>query len=171
MLPASIPSIRALNDFHSQVRDISASQSVQATEFRNARRILLQKVKEAQELKALTSIRAGYYLKLSSSNASDFIKLPFMNQRNLHVCERIVELQNVGAWRSDIPKCLKEVYSHRRELPEILAPLTNADFGDSLAYLPPSIKPREFFACSTIPSLFGYCWTVELQFAFIQFIG
>jgi hypothetical protein len=170
-ISATIPSVRELNDFHSQVKDIAAFSSFQAAEIRNARKTLLQKSREAHDLRALAAIRSGYYLKVSLSNVTDFIKLPFMTSKSVQVADRLVEIQGLGSYRSDIPKLLKEIYAHRRELPQILASVTIADLGDSQPYVPAGLTPREFFACSTIPALFGHSWSVDLKRPFLDFLG
>ena len=166
-----IPCVREMNDFHKEVKEISAFGSYQNTALKNARRLLLDKVKHSQEMRCLTSLRYGYYMKMSAFNVTQFANLPFMLPDGIEVSERLVDLSScLGSARGDITKLIKEIYAKRDELPDIFAKITTDDLGDEPAFLPEGAKAREFLAYSTFPAMFGHCWTVELQRAFIEFI-
>lgn len=165
-----IPTNRQLPDFHKEVKEITAQVMNQNSTLKEGRRRLLSKVKEIQEKRALTSIRSGYFLRMTSSNVQTFIQLPFMRPDGISISERLVEMSGIGTIRADINRFLKEIYNNREELPEILANLPPAIFNEQLSFLPAGVKPKEFFACSTIPSIFGHHWTVELRVGFINFL-
>ena len=165
-----IPCVREMNDFHREVKEISAFGTYQNNALKNARKLLLQKVKQSQEMRCLTSLRYGYYMKMSAFNVTQFANLPFMLPEGIDVSERLVEMSGLGSQRSDITRLIKEIYAKRDELPDVFAQITTDDLGDEPPFLPEGAKAREFLAYSTFPALFGHCWTVELQRAFIQFI-
>ncbi|OHT06663.1 hypothetical protein TRFO_25191 [Tritrichomonas foetus] len=165
-----IPCIRGLNDYHAQVKEISAYADFHAGELRVNRKDLLNAVKLAQELRCFTSIRTCYFLKLTSSNVKDIAQLPFMKPNGYQISDRLVEMAGIGSVRSSINKFLKTVFANRFDLPGLLANFDFNSFPESVPYLPEGIKPGDFFACSTIPSLFGHFWTVELKKNFIDFI-
>lgn len=170
MTATQIPADRQLPEFHSEVKEITAQVSNQSDTLRNNRKALLQKIKEIQEIRALTSIRSGYFLRMTPNNVQDFSQLPFMKPDGISISERLVEMSGIGTIRADINRFLKEIYVNRNKLPEILANLPPNCFPDSLPFLPAGVRPKDFFACSTIPAIFGHHWTVELRLSFINFL-
>ena len=158
---------------HEQVKDISVTENFQAEEIKNGRKQLLNKMKKVQEMRSMASIRSGFFLKLNSSNAQMVSKLPFMDNSQLHVSERIVEVAGVSTIRTQVGRLLKEVLNEREELPQFFAKL---DFkGEHLmpeikSYLPPVITMKEFFACCTVPALFGFYFTTELHESYLKFL-
>ncbi|KAH0784976.1 hypothetical protein GPJ56_010922 [Histomonas meleagridis] len=170
MKSTPIPIKRELVDFHRQAKEVGATTTLKNHELTNLRKKLLNKVKSLQEIRCLTSLRTGYFLKLSSSNVQSTSQLPFMKPNGFKIAERLVELSGISSYRSNITKLLKELYTQLDKLPEKLALLNFDNFPDNPPYLPAGVKAREFFVCSTVPALFGYNWAVELRESFLSFI-
>ena len=165
-----IPCVRELNDYHAQVKDISAYADFHAGELRVNRRDLLAAVKQAQELQCFTSIQMCYYLKLTPSNVRDISQLPFMKPNGCSVSDRLVEMARIGSTRSSINKFLKTLFGSHDDLPAIFASIDINRFPETVPYLPSIMKPRDFFTCSSIPAIFGHFWSRELQQSYIQFL-
>ena len=166
----NIPCVRELNDYHAQVKDISAYSDFHANELRVNRRDLLNSVKKAQELRCFTSLRTCYFLKLTPANAPNIAKLPFMRPNGCSISDRLVEMSGIGSVRSSINKFIKTVFSNKEDLTASLATLDFNSFPETVPYLPEGIKSKDFFACSTVPALFGHFWTTELKENFLKFI-
>jgi hypothetical protein len=165
-----IPSIRVLNDFHGEVKHITADCNFQSVELRNTRRLFLSKTKEVQDMRGVLSLASQYYTKTNSSPLTEISQLPIIQSHSLHAVDRLMEISSLSSSvRSDISKFLKQLYAQTKKLPEIFACIS--DVNESPPYLPASLRIRDFLSCSTIPALFGYYWTVELQLAFIQFVS
>lgn len=166
----AIPCVRELNDYHAQVKNISASSSYHNAKLQVSRKELMSLVKSVQELHCFNTLRNCYYLKLTPVTASSIAALPFMKPGNLPVADRLVEMSNIGSIRSSINRFVKNVFNRRDELADLLITLDFNNFPKSVPYLPSYITPLDFFASSTIPSIFGHFWTVEFQENFIQFV-
>ena len=80
----SNPEKMTMNHLHRIVKDLSVKENFQEAQIRENRKQLLNKIKRVQELRCLSSIRSGYFLKMNSSNVSIISQLPFMNQNNFH---------------------------------------------------------------------------------------
>jgi hypothetical protein len=170
MSASAIPSVRVLNDFHAEVKHITANCNFHASELRNARRLFIAKTKELQDLRGVVSLISHYYSKTTPATLSEICQVPVVQSHTIHACERLLEITSLPqSVRSDIPKFLKQLYAQAKKLPELFASL--GEVNESPPYLPNSLRVRDFLGCSTIPALFGYYWTVELQLAFIQFVS
>ena len=170
MEASAIPCVRELNDYHAQVKDISAYADFHAGELRSNRRDLLSTVKQTQELRCFTSIQMCYFLKLTQSNVRDICQLPFFKPNGCSVSDRLVEMARIGSTRSSINKFLKTLFASYEDLPAILASVDINTFPETVPYLPSVMKPRDFLTCSSIPAIFGHFWCYELQQSYIQFL-
>ena len=165
-----IPCVRELNDYHAQVKDISAYADFHAGQLRSNRRDLLNTVKETQELRCFTSLQMCYILKLTTSNVRDICQLPFMKPNGCSISDRLVEMARIGSIRSSINKFLKSLFAAHDDLPAIFASVDINSFPETVPYLPSVMKPRDFFTCSSIPSIFGHFWCYELRQSYIKFL-
>ena len=152
----AIPCVRELNDYHAQVKNISASSSYHNAKLQVSRKELMNLVKSVQELHCFNTLRNCYYLKLTPVTASSIAALPFMKPGNMPVADRLVEMSNIGSIRSSINRFVKNVFNRRDELADLLITLDFNNFPKSVPYLPSYITPLDFFASSTIPSIFGH---------------
>lgn len=169
----SNPEKMTMNHLHRIVKDLSVKENFQEAQIRENRKQLLNKIKRVQELRCLSSIRSGYFLKMNSSNVSIISQLPFMNQNNFHVSERIIEMAGISTIRNQVNKLIKEILSDPVELPKYLAKI---DFKserfkpDTRSYLPEGITIKEYFCCCTVPALFGFSFTSEFHLSFLNFL-
>jgi hypothetical protein len=167
-----IPAVRELNDFHAEVKQITAACNCQVAQIRNARKLFVAKMKECNDLRGALTLLAGYASRLAPSNAADIARLPCFHAAPFRVCDRLMEISGLGSsTRTDIQKFLKLFYANRKNFADIFASIAPADLPESPAYLPPLFRTLDFLACSTVPAVFGYFWAVELKLAFAQFAG
>lgn len=163
-----------MNYLHGIVKDLSVKENFQEAQIKENRKQLLTKIKRVQELRCLSSLRSGYFLKLNSSNVSYVSQLPFMNQNNFHVSERIVEMAGISTIRNQVNKLIKEILSEQEDVTKFLATLDfkNDRFKpENRTYLPEGITIKEYFCCCTIPALFGFSFTSEFQLSFLNFLS
>ena len=165
-----IPCVRELNDYHAQVKDISAYADFHAAELRANRRDLLNIVKQTQELRCFTSIQMCYFLKLTPLNVRDISQLPFIKPNGCTISDRLVEMARIGSTRSSITKFLKTLFASYEDLPSVLASVDINSFPETVPYLPSVMKPRDFLTCSAIPDIFGHFWCYELRQSYIKFL-
>ena len=162
---------RELPDLHKEVKEIMNSIKLQSEELKTNRKQLLDAAKKAQDLKCVSSLRSGYFLHISAYDAQQISQLPFVQPENFHVVDRLIELTDMGSLRNEINKFLAAIYKYSDALPEILANLPTSYLkGTSLPFLPEKTLPQRFLAFSTLPALFGHCWTADLSNAYINFL-
>ncbi|OHT00119.1 hypothetical protein TRFO_08114 [Tritrichomonas foetus] len=160
-------------ELHDLVKELSITENFQANQIRDNRKNLLNKIKRVQELRCLASIRSGYFLRMNSSDAEYVSQLPFMNSKKLNISERIVEMAGVSTIRTQVNRLIKEILNEREELPKFFADLdfhSEQLMPETRSYLPENITPREFFACCTVPALFGFYFTNEFHESFLNFL-
>ena len=161
---------RELPDLHKEVKEIMNSIKLQTEEIKTNRKQLLDASKKAQDLNCISSLRSGYFLHISAYDAQQISELPFVQPENFNVVERLIELTKMGPLRTQITKFLSAIYKSSDILPEILANLPTLSLKGALPFLPENTLPRRFLAFSTLPALFGHCWTADLSNAYINFL-
>ena len=163
-------SARDLPDFHRESKEIMTSINTQTEKIKNSRKKLLDSAKKAQDLKCISSLRSGYFLLINGDNAKEFSQLPFIQSENFSVAERLIELTKLGSLRTEITKFLAAIYKASDNLPEIFANLPTTSLKESLPFLPEKTDQKQFLAFSTLPALFGHCWTSDLRYSYINFL-
>ncbi|OHS94584.1 hypothetical protein TRFO_39225 [Tritrichomonas foetus] len=159
--------IRPLISYHEECREIDTTRTFQLSEISSARRDLLNKAKTTQEKRCLTSLRSGYCLRMTSQNVRDFVLLPFIRPDGFFVNDKLVH--TLGPLKNDVNAFIRSIYSHP-DLPKVFAQVSNDTLLDLVPFLPAKVKPRDFLACSTLPALFGHCWSLELRHSYINFL-
>ena len=71
-------SIKPLQTYHAECREIDTSCKFQIAGIEASRRDLLAKAKLTQEKRCLTSIRSGYCLRMTPQTVRESFKLPFI---------------------------------------------------------------------------------------------
>ena len=163
-------SARDLPDFHRESKEIMTSINTQTEKIKTCRKKLLDSAKKAQDLKCISSLRSGYFLLINGDNAKEFSQLPFVQSENFSVAERLIELTKLGSLRTEITKFLAAIYKASDSLPEIFANLPTTSLKGSLPFLPEKTDQKQFLAFSTLPALFGHCWTSDLRYSYINFL-
>ena len=158
----------SLGLYHEQCQQISTTRKYQLSEIESIRKDLLTRAKKTQEKRCLTSLRSGYCLKMQSDNVNNFLKLPFLRPDDFFVNDSIVYA--LGMMRNDVTSFIKSIYENFTDMPKVFANVKNEDLTQTLPFLPANVKPRDFLACSTLPALFGHCWSLELRHAYIDFL-
>ena len=158
---------KPLIEYHRECYQIDTTRIFQLNEIESSRRDLLQKMKETQEQRCFRSLRSGYCLRMTSNNVESGSKLPFIKPEGLRVSDHFSN--------PDIKKFIDLIYDHFTDLPSLLASISSEDLQEvqkdnEVRFLPEIVKPKEFLACSTLPALFGHCWSVELRYAYIDFL-
>lgn len=153
---------RTVHEYHKECIEIGETGNFQQNEILANRNLFREKAKLTQEKRCLTSLRSGYYLRMGKNQVKKFAKLPFIETDTITVKDRITD--------EVVAQFLHEIYSSIRTLPEILGKFTHIDTRKPVPFLPAEVVVKDFLACSTLPALFGYCWTYELKMAYINFI-
>ncbi|KAH0794907.1 hypothetical protein GPJ56_001184 [Histomonas meleagridis] len=156
-----------MNFYHKQCRELKAVLSFQKKEIKNAREHLLEKMKVTQEQRSLATLRSGFCLRANTQNIKDIIQLPFVKSEGFCVKSGASEVCDFGP---DVDNFLKSIYKNFSSLPQLLSQAQDSLFLQNYPFLPSNVKPREFLASSTLPALFGHCWTTELRRAYIHFL-
>jgi hypothetical protein len=163
----STPSIL---DFHRRCRALNDSILFQEEQIRISRQQYLDRVNFVQAQRCLSSLRSGFCLRISASNVRDIIHLPFFKPDAPPISDQVSGIGSITAFHADMTRFLQSIYKALPQLPQFLANVSPQVFFDPAPYLPSSIKPREFVGCSTIPALFGHCWSADLRHAYIKFL-
>jgi hypothetical protein len=156
---------------HHEVQKMDAYMNLQAADLSRQRRQLFEDVKRVQTLRLLCSLRSTF-LPSSIFNVEAIARLPFVAAESLSVADRIIEIPSISAIRGPVVRFIQAIFKVGPNLADLFATIPTSVFAESIAlpFLPPGIKPREFFACSALPSLFGHCWCPELQASYIAFM-
>jgi hypothetical protein len=90
----------------------------------------------------------------------------------LTVFDRIIEIPKISTMRIHISNYLQILYKLGHQLPEQFGAVPPEAFLNlpPIPFLPAAISPVEFLACSTLPSLFGHCWSPEMQISYFSFL-
>jgi hypothetical protein len=165
------PSRLNLATLHRDVKEMDAYVKLQLEDLVKQRRQLFEDFKRAQDLRCLTSLRATCIFP-SIFNIEALARLPFVVSDTLPVYDRIIEIPGIAPLRGHLGKFLQNLYKLGPKLPSFYASLPMAAMTDSLEipFLLPGIKPREFFAASALPSLFGFCWCSEMKISYFTFL-
>ncbi|OHT10245.1 hypothetical protein TRFO_04249 [Tritrichomonas foetus] len=162
--------ILSLAEYHAECREIDTTCKFQLNEIASSRQGLLEKAKETQEKRCLTSLRSGYCLRMTTQNVKDFSQLPFIKPDGLQVSDQLMTLTSLANLRNDINAFIHSLYNSMSDLPTFFSSVTSEALLDNVPFLPANVKPRDFLACSTLPALFGHCWSFELRHAYINFL-
>lgn len=160
-----------INELQSEVKKIDACMSFQAEEIRNNRKQLIYYSKCMTDVRCINFIRNSFLLQTTLHNVKTVSCFPFMNPNCFTVSERLIEMSGIGYIRTEISRFLQPLFKLGRKIPTFFSNITNEHFDECLEktnFIPKGINPRQFFACSTFPSLFSYCWTTELQTSYIN---
>ena len=123
------------------------------------------------DVRCINFIRNSFLLQTTLQNVKTISCFPFMNPNCFTVSERLIEMSGIGYIRTEISRFLQPLFKLGRKIPTIFSNIKNEHFDECLEkmnFIPKGINPRQFFACSTFPSLFSYCWTTELQSSYIS---
>lgn len=156
--------------YHKECVEIGETANFQHNEILTARANFLDKVKLTQERRCLTSLRSGYCLRMKTREVQAVSQLPFMKPDGCTVKERLIEVADARDLRSKVNDFLQSVYDNIALMPECLARIPSSKFDEQAPFLPPNVQAKDFIACSTLPALFGHCWTFDLKIAYINFI-
>jgi len=162
---------RDLPELHVKAKEIEAILKREDIEISYARQTLMEKMEMIQDLRCLTSIRSGFFLRMTMHNVSSWVKLPFMIPGELVTFKSINEINEVSAYRSDIIRLLNSIMKSMHLLPTILSRLSSDQLVFSCPFLPQGVEPRDFLACSALPSIFGYLPSNELRISYIDFLN
>lgn len=158
-------SIKSLRTYHEECREIDTTSKFQVHGIETSRRDLLQKAKLTQEKRCLTSIRSGYCLRMTPQTIRESVKLPFIKPDGFSVLDNINhDLKN------DVHSFIHSLYKCFPDLPSLFARVSSDALAENVPFLPNMVKPRDFLASSTLPALFGHCWSVELRKSYIDFL-
>ncbi|OHT05976.1 hypothetical protein TRFO_26128 [Tritrichomonas foetus] len=159
---------RSISDIQAEVKKIDACVAFQSEELRNQRKQLLYDSKCNTDLRCINFIRSFYLLQMSIQNVENISRLPFMFPNGFAISERLIEMAGIGYLRLEISRFLQAFFKLGSHIPNLIATIRDECFYEDMNFIPDGIKPKDFFACSTFPSLFAYCWTPELQSAYIN---
>ena len=159
---------RTVKSYHDECIEIDTTQKYQLTEIAANRRTLLKKAKSTQEYRCLTSLRSGYCLRMTSQSVTSFVQLPFIRPEGFFVNDQFVH--TLGLLKTDVYSFINSIYSNFTEMPKAFAKIETESLIEKVPFLPSSMKPRDFLACSTLPALFCHCWSIELRHSYIDFL-
>lgn len=160
-----------INELQSEVKKIDACISFQSDEIRNNRKQLIYYSKCMTDIRCINFIRNSFLLQTTLHNVKTISCFPFMNPNGFTVSERLIEMSGISYIRTEISRFLQPLFKLGRKIPTIFSNIKNEHFDECLKqinFIPEGISPKQFFACSTFPSLFSYCWTTELQTSYIN---
>lgn len=148
-----------------KVESCDTSCKFQIAGIEASRRDLLAKAKLTQEKRCLTSIRSGYCLRMTPQTVRESVKLPFIKPDGFSVLDNLShDLKN------DVHAFIHSLYRCFSDLPTLFAHVSSDSLAENVPFLPTMVKPRDFLASSTLPALFGHCWSVELRKSYIDFL-
>ena len=151
-----------------EVKKINACLDFQVEEIRNQRKQLLYDSKCNTDLRCISFIRSAYLLGMSQENVISTANIPFMHPNGFAISERLIEMSRISTIRLEITRFIQALFKLGNRIPKLFAGIKNKAFDEHMVFIPDGIKPLNLFACSTFPSLFSYCWTPELQLAYIN---
>ncbi|EAY12010.1 hypothetical protein TVAG_271930 [Trichomonas vaginalis G3] len=165
----SSSSVQDMPDFQRETKEIMASIRLQEDEIKSNRKELFESIKKTQEMKCIYSLSSGYFLHIND-NIQQIANLPFVQPGKFVVYKRLIELTNLGSLRSEITRFLSGIYKNSDKLPLIFAKLQTTSIKNPVPFLPKHTEPNHFLAFSTLPALFGHCWTSDLRYSYINFL-
>lgn len=159
---------RSIKSYHEECIEIETTQKYQLTEIAANRKTLLKKAKSTQEYRCLTSLRSGYCLRMTLQSVKSFVQLSFIRPEGFFVNDQFVH--TLGLLKTDVNSFINSIYTNFTEMPKIFAKIQTDSLMEQVPFLPSNMKPCDFLACSTLPSLFCHCWSIELRHAYIDFL-
>ncbi|EAY08456.1 hypothetical protein TVAG_355150 [Trichomonas vaginalis G3] len=160
-----------LQKYHTESKMIDSSISHHLDEIKKTKVGLREHANKAIDLKCAISLRSAYLLKISPSTVLKDSKLPFINSMKLNPAKSINDIRILSPLRNDTIQFLNTLIKGIDDLPEMLASLDPSHLIECRSFIPEYFEPFSLFASSTLPALFGFCWTEEFTRAYINFLS
>lgn len=157
--------------FHQEAKLIDSFIQHNLEEIKLSKVDLKQKTHEAIDLKCMISLRSAYYLRITPSTSLNDSKLSFINTIELNPANSINDIKVLGSLKNDATQFLNAIIRGLDKLPDCLSSVDSAALIEAKSFIPEFFEPLSFFASSTLPSLFGYCWTDDFVKAYINFLS
>ena len=98
------------------------------------------------------------------------MKLPFLRSESLKIYDRLLDVPGVGKWRRNFQVLIEEILKSE-DLVGFFGRIPMEAFAGDIPMMPEGVSPLMFFATSTLPALFGFCWTGELQMSYFRLLS
>ena len=161
---------RDISVMHQDVIKTDICLDLQNSDLSNFGRKLYEDANKLQEKRHLVFLRSIVVWDSESSNVESLMKLPFLQSETVTPFERMVEVPGLEKWKNMFQKFLEGLL-RIRDLPMLLSKFQDYAFMTGVPFIPQGMRPVQFMAGSTLPALFGFCWSLEFQVSYCRFLA
>lgn len=159
-----------LSLLHQDIKKTNVCLDLQKADLGEFRRKLAMDGMKLGEKRRHVFMRSLALLPTEPSTFIPVMGLPYLRSDTIQIYDRLLDVPNIGKWRRSFQQLLEEILKMGDTI-DFFGKIPMGAFAHEIPMLPVGTDPVQFFASSTLPAFFGFCWASETQNSYFHLLS